>query len=230
MRLLLVEDDVMVASGIKLGLCNAGYTVDWVGSAERAEQALEKESFDLAIVDIGLPGIDGLELTRRLRTLGLSMPVLILTARDALQDRVQGLDLGADDYMLKPFELPELLARLRALLRRSQAATSAVLAFGPLEMDTALRRVTLAGRPMELGPREWTVLEYLLMQAPKPAAKDKLLAALTGWDKEITPNAIEVYVSRLRARLDPAGVSLRSIRGFGYRLELGPPDGHAPAA
>lgn len=230
MRLLLVEDDVMVASGIKLGLCNAGYTVDWVGSAERAEQALEKESFDLAIVDIGLPGIDGLELTRRLRTLGLSMPVLILTARDALQDRVQGLDLGADDYMLKPFELPELLARLRALLRRSQAATSAVLAFGPLEMDTALRRVTLAGRPMELGPREWTVLEYLLMQAPKPAAKDKLLAALTGWDKEITPNAIEVYVSRLRARLDPAGVSLRSIRGFGYRLELGPPGGHAPAA
>ncbi len=220
MRLLLVEDDVMVASGIKLGLTNAGYTVDWVGSAERAEQALEGESFDLAIVDIGLPGVDGLELTRRLRTRGLTMPVLILTARDALHDRVQGLDLGADDYMLKPFELPELLARLRALLRRSQAATSAVLAFGPLEMDTALRRVQLGGKPMELGPREWTVLEYLLMQAPKPAAKDKLLAALTGWDKEITPNAIEVYVSRLRAKLEPAGVLLRSIRGFGYRLEL----------
>ena len=220
MRLLLVEDDVMVASGIKLGLTNAGYTVDWVGSAERAEQAVENDSFDLAIVDIGLPGIDGLELTRRLRTRGLTMPVLILTARDALQDRVQGLDLGADDYMLKPFELPELLARLRALLRRSQAATSAVLAFGPLEMDTALRRVQLGGKPMELGPREWTVLEYLLLQAPKPAAKDKLLAALTGWDKEITPNAIEVYISRLRAKLEPAGVLLRSIRGFGYRLEL----------
>jgi len=220
MRLLLVEDDVMVASGIKLGLTNAGYTVDWVGSAERAEQALESDSFDLAIVDIGLPGIDGLELTRRLRTRGVSMPVLILTARDALQDRVQGLDLGADDYMLKPFELPELLARLRALLRRSQAATSAVLAFGPLEMDTAHRRVQLAGTALELGPREWTVLEYLLLQAPKPAAKDKLLAALTGWDKEITPNAIEVYISRLRAKLEPAGVLLRSIRGFGYRLEL----------
>lgn len=227
MRLLLVEDDVMVASGIKLGLTNAGYTVDWVGSAERAEQALEGESFDLAIVDIGLPGVDGLELTRRLRTRGLTMPVLILTARDALHDRVQGLDLGADDYMLKPFELPELLARLRALLRRSQAATSAVLAFGPLEMDTALRRVQLGGKPMELGPREWTVLEYLLMQTPKPAAKDKLLAALTGWDKEITPNAIEVYVSRLRAKLEPAGVLLRSIRGFGYRLELAAPADHA---
>ena len=210
----------MVASGIKLGLTNAGYTVDWVGSAERAEQAVENDSFDLAIVDIGLPGIDGLELTRRLRTRGLTMPVLILTARDALQDRVQGLDLGADDYMLKPFELPELLARLRALLRRSQAATSAVLAFGPLEMDTAHRRVQLAGTALELGPREWTVLEYLLLQAPKPAAKDKLLAALTGWDKEITPNAIEVYISRLRAKLEPAGVLLRSIRGFGYRLEL----------
>lgn len=226
MRLLLVEDDVMVASGIKLGLTNAGYTVDWVGSAERAEQALDGDSFDLAIVDIGLPGVDGLELTRRLRTRGLTMPVLILTARDALHDRVQGLDLGADDYMLKPFELPELLARLRALLRRSQAATSAVLAFGPLEMDTALRRVQLGGKPMELGPREWTVLEYLLMQAPKPAAKDKLLAALTGWDKEITPNAIEVYVSRLRAKLEPAGVLLRSIRGFGYRLELAAPADH----
>jgi DNA-binding response OmpR family regulator len=129
--------------------------------------------------------------------------------------------------MLKPFELPELLARLRALLRRSQAATSAVLAFGLLEMDTALRRVQLGGKPMELGPREWTVLEYLLMQAPKPAAKDKLLAALTGWDKEITPNAIEVYVSRLRAKLEPAGVLLRSIRGFGYRLELAEPADHA---
>ncbi len=219
MRLLLVEDDVMVASGIKLGLTDAGYTVDWVGSAERAEQALDKDSFDAAILDIGLPGADGLELTRRVRQRGLSMPVLILTARDALHDRVQGLDLGADDYMVKPFELPELLARLRALLRRSQAATTAVLSIGALEMDTAQRRATLAGQPLELGPREWTVLEYMLLQAPKPAAKDKLLAALTGWDKEITPNAIEVYVSRLRGKLEPAGIRLRAIRGFGYRLE-----------
>jgi DNA-binding response OmpR family regulator len=215
----LVEDDVMVASGIKLGLTDAGYTVDWVGSAERAEQALDKDSFDAAILDIGLPGADGLELTRRVRSRGLAMPVLILTARDALSDRVQGLDLGADDYMVKPFELPELLARLRALLRRSQAATTAVLSIGTLEMDTAQRRATLAGQPLELGPREWTVLEYMLLQAPKPAAKDKLLAALTGWDKEITPNAIEVYVSRLRGKLEPAGIRLRAIRGFGYRLE-----------
>src|SRR3989344_4508022 len=206
MRLLLVEDDVMVASGIKLGLTDAGYAV--------------------AIIDIGLPAMDGLELTRRLRRPDMAspaLPVLILTARDALHDRVQGLDLGADDYMVKPFELPELLARLRALLRRSQAATAAVLSFGPLELDTAGRRASIrtgdGEQVIELGPREWTVLEYLLINAPKPASKDKLLQALTGWDKEITPNAVEVYVSRLRGKLEPHGVALRSIRGFGYRLE-----------
>lgn len=220
MRLLLVEDDVMVASGIKLGLCNAGYAVDWVGSAERALEAAHAEAFDAAIIDIGLPRTDGLELTAALRAAGRTMPVLILTARDALHDRVQGLDMGADDYMVKPFELPELLARLRALLRRSQAATSAVLSFGPIDMDTAYRHVKVHGQPLELGPREWTVLEYLLLQAPKPAAKDKLLQALTGWDKEITLNAIEVYISRLRSKLDGSGVVLRAIRGFGYRLEL----------
>ena len=229
MRLLLVEDDIMVASGIKLGLADAGYAVDWVGSGVRAEEVLQRETFDVAIVDIGLPGMDGLELTRRLRRPEMAshdMPVLILTARDALHDRVQGLDLGADDYMVKPFELPELLARLRALLRRSQAATTAILTFGPLELDTANRRVGIrleadgSLQPIELGPREWTVLEYLLIHAPKPASKDKLLQALTGWDKEITPNAVEVYVSRLRGKLEPHGVGLRSIRGFGYRLEL----------
>ena len=229
MRLLLVEDDLMVASGIKLGLTDAGYAADWVGSGERAEEVLQRETFDVAIVDIGLPGMDGLELTRRLRRPEMAshdMPVLILTARDALHDRVQGLDLGADDYMVKPFELPELLARLRALLRRSQAATTAILTFGPLELDTANRRVGIrleadgSLQPIELGPREWTVLEYLLIHAPKPASKDKLLQALTGWDKEITPNAVEVYVSRLRGKLEPHGVGLRSIRGFGYRLEL----------
>jgi DNA-binding response OmpR family regulator len=190
------------------------------------------DTFDIAVIDIGLPALNGLELTQALRTAGHTMPVLILTARDALQDRVQGLDNGADDYMIKPFELPELLARLRALLRRSQAATSAVLRFGPLELDTALRQasiqvqtdgsageITLIKQPLELGPREWTVMEYLMLQAPKPANKDKLLQALTGWDKEITPNAVEVYISRLRAKLEPHGIALRSIRGFGYRLE-----------
>ena len=225
MRLLLVEDDVMVASGIKLGLSDAGYAVDWVGNAERALEVTQAESFDIAVIDIGLPQMDGLALTQALRKAGHAMPVLILTARDALQDRVQGLDRGADDYMVKPCELPELLARLRALLRRSQAATSAVLSFGPLELDTAQRRACIrmpdaSVSPLELGPREWTVMEYLLLQAPKPANKEKLLQALTGWDKAITPNAIEVYVSRLRSKLEPHGLVVRSIRGFGYRLEL----------
>ena len=229
MRLLLVEDDLMVASGIKLGLTEAGYAVDWVGSGERAEEVLQRETFDVAVVDIGLPGMDGLELTRRLRRPDMpsrSMPVLILTARDALHDRVQGLDLGADDYMVKPFELPELLARLRALLRRSQAATTAVLSFGPLELDTAGRRacarVDGVEHVIELGPREWTVLEYLLIHAPKPASKDKLLQALTGWDKEITPNAVEVYVHGLRKKLG-AGL-IQTVRGVGYMV----PKGSAP--
>src|SRR5215212_3599191 len=206
----------MVASGIKLGLTGAGYAVDWVGSGERAEEVLRTEVFDAAIIDIGLPHMDGLELTKRLRRAEMAshaMPVLILTARDALQDRVQGLDLGADDYMVKPFELPELLARLRA-----------VLSFGPIELDTANRQAVARHlgqpAPIDLGPREWTVLEYLLINAPKPASKDKLLQALTGWDREITPNAVEVYISRLRGKLEPHGVALRSIRGFGYRLEL----------
>ncbi|NCN70599.1 MAG: response regulator transcription factor [Rhodoferax sp.] len=222
MRILLVEDDVMVACGVKLGLVDAGYAVDWVGSAEKALEISRNEAFDLAVIDLGLPGMDGLALTQRLRQYGHTMPVMILTARDGLNDRVRGLDMGADDYMIKPFELPELLARLRALLRRSQAATSSVLSFGALEMDTATRQACVrpSGQLLELGQREWTVLEYLLLHTPKPANKEKLLQALTGWDKEITSNAVEVYISRLRGKLEPLGVGLRSIRGFGYRLEL----------
>ena len=226
MRLLLVEDDVMLASGIKLGLSGAGYAVDWVGSGERALEAVKTETFDAAIVDLGLPKMDGLELTTHLRKAGYGLPILILTARDGLQDRVQGLDNGADDYMVKPFELPELLARLRALLRRSQAATSSTISFGAVTLDTAMRQAYALHADtrlaIELGPREWTVLEYLMLQAPKPAAKEKILSALTGWDKEITANAVEVYISRLRGKLEPHGIALRSIRGFGYRLELAP--------
>ena len=229
MRVLLVEDDVLVASGVKLGLTQAGYAVDWVGNAERALEVITHQSFDIAVLDLGLPALDGLELTRALRAAGHTMPILILTARDALADRVQGLDQGADDYMVKPCELPELLARLRALLRRSQAATSAVLKFGPLELDTAQRSaaicvpadagVAASRQPLELGPREWAVMEYVLLQSPKPTNKDRLLQALTGLDQEITPNAVEVYISRLRGKLEPHGLSLKSIRGFGYRLE-----------
>ena len=209
----------MLASATKLALTQAGYAVDWVGNAERAQAALASSTFDAAIVDIGLPGMDGLALTQWLRAQGHAMPVLMLTARDALNDRVAGLDSGADDYVLKPVELPELLARLRALLRRSQAATTSVISYAGLQFDTAKRQAFAHGQPLELGPREWTVLEYMLLQLPKPTNKEKLLLALTGWDKEITANAIEVYASRLRTKLQPCGIELRAVRGFGYRLE-----------
>ena len=219
MRLLLVEDDRMLADGNKQGLATAGYVVVAVGSAEEALDALTSDEFDAAIIDIGLPNMDGMELTQRLRQRGQDMPVLMLTARDALQDRVQGLDAGADDYMVKPFDLPELLARLRALLRRSQAATTSILTLGALSIDTAAHQVMADGQSLDVGPREWTVLQYLMLHAPKPVSKEKLLQSLTGWDKEITPNAVEVYISRLRAKLEPYGIALRSIRGFGYRIE-----------
>ena len=223
MRLLLVEDDQMLADGIKQGLTSAGgYVVDAVGSAESALDALTSDTFDAAIIDVGLPQMDGMALTQRMRERGLSIPVLMLTARDSLDDRVQGLDAGADDYMVKPFELPELLARLRALLRRSQAATSSVLTLGRISLDTAARQVMADDQPLDVGPRVWTVLQYLMLHAPKPVSKEKLLQALTGWDKEITLNAVEVYISRLRAKLDPYGIALRSIRGFGYRIEQRP--------
>ncbi len=230
MRLLLVEDDFMLASATKLALGQAGYAVDWVGNAERAQEVLAKEPFDAAIIDIGLPQMDGLALTRWLRAQGNGIPVLMLTAKDALQDRVRGLDSGADDYLLKPAEMPELLARLRALLRRSQAATSSVIHFGALRFDTALRQAYADGKPLEFGPREWSVLEYMLLQLPKPTSKEKLLLALTGWDKEITANAVEVYASRLRGKLEPFGIHLRAVRGFGYRLEEGPISGVAAPA
>ncbi|MDP3164594.1 MAG: response regulator transcription factor [Hydrogenophaga sp.] len=219
-HLLIVEDDELLRDGLSAQLMQAGHRIDTAADGQQALQLLQTVLFDGVVLDLGLPKVDGLTVLRTLRQRLSALPVLILTARDALEDRVQGLDLGADDYMVKPFELPELLARLRALLRRSQAATSAILSFGSLELDSANRQARANGQLIELGPREWTVMEYLLIHAPKPASKEKLLAALTGWDKEITPNAIEVYISRLRGKLEPHGVALRSIRGFGYRLEL----------
>jgi DNA-binding response OmpR family regulator len=222
MRLLLVEDDLMLASGIKLGLTDAGYEVDWAGSAERAQQMLSEQVFSAAVIDIGLPGMDGLELTRRIRQIGQAMPVLILTARDALQDRIQGLDLGADDYMIKPFELPELLARLRALLRRTQASAGETLSFGVLEIDLSCDEMRAKGLHIELGRREWRAVKCLIISAPKPVSKEQLLEAMQGLDKGASLNATEVFISRLRSKLEPHGVALRSVRGFGYRLELMP--------
>ncbi|WP_282959182.1 response regulator [Azoarcus sp. L1K30] len=199
----------------------ARFAVDALGRAEQAEGALELTSYDLAIVDIGLPGMDGLTLIQRLRRRGFDLPVLILTARDSLQDRVVGLDTGADDYLVKPFELPELLARVRALIRRSRAAASSVIVFGPLTLDLAAHGARLGDDTLELTGREWSVLEQLMLMAPKVVTKAKLAVSLSQWDREITPNAVEIYVSRLRAKLAGCGVHIRTVRGIGYRLEEG---------
>lgn len=221
MRVLLVEDDRPLAAGLREGLEREALCVDHVGDAERAWSALLVTAYDLAIVDIGLPGMDGFELVRRLRASGRHVPVLMLTARDGLEDRVRGLDTGADDYLVKPFLLPELLARVRALIRRSRDAGTPLLRFGPIVLDLACRNAFLDGAPLELTGREWDVLEHLMLAAPRVVAKSKLADSLSRWDNEITTNAVEIYVSRLRAKLAPAAVTIRTVRGIGYRLDEG---------
>ena len=218
MRILIVEDDELVADALKRGLTEAGFAVDRVASAEQAEAALATEEFDLAVVDIGLPKVDGLTLVRRLRRAGSRLPVLILTARDGLADRVDALDLGADDYLTKPFELPEVAARCRALIRRTRSATSAELHIGPLTLDLESRTAELGGQLLDVTRREWSILECLALDAGRVVRKEKLLRAIAGWDEELTPNAVEVYVSRLRAKLGEA-VAIRTVRGLGYRLD-----------
>ena len=219
MRVLIVEDDALVAAGLKSGLEQAGFAADAVSSAELAENCLRVESFDLAIVDLGLPKIDGMELIRRMRRRGMGLPVLILTARDSLQGRLDGLELGADDFMAKPFQLAELLARVRALIRRSHSVTSAELTCGPLWVHLTQRTARLADASLELTPREWAILECMMLNAPAVVSKERLLQTLAGWSVDITPNAIEVHVSRLRAKVEQGGVHIRTVRGFGYRLD-----------
>ena len=219
MRILIVEDDAALAEGLSRLLTSEGYAVDVVDNGGRALAAASAEKFDLAILDVGLPGLDGFEVLRRLRASGRKLPVLVLTARDAVGDRVHGLDLGADDYMAKPFATDELAARVRALIRRSQAKTEPRIVHGPLVMDLAGKRAFLAEQPLELAGREWAVLEVLLSRVEKVVSKESIIQAVASWGEELTPNAIEVYVSRLRAKLEPSGVKIRTVRGFGYMLE-----------
>jgi two-component system OmpR family response regulator len=223
MRLLIVEDDASLASGLRRMLEAEGHAVDVTARGEDAVFAASQERFDLVILDIGLPRMDGFEVLRRLRGAAPAgsgpTPVLVLTARDAVEDRVRGLDLGADDYMVKPFAMPELTARVRALLRRSQAHGGPRIVHGPLALDTVARRAFLRGEPLELAAREWAVLEVLLAKVEKIVSKEAIIQAVAGWGDELSPNAIEVYVSRLRAKLEPAGIRIRTVRGFGYMLE-----------
>ncbi|MGE5471766.1 MAG: response regulator [Bacteroidota bacterium] len=219
MRVLVVEDEPLVAQGLKQGLVQQGYVVDVAGSAEEAETFVHFESFDIALVDIGLPKADGLQFIRQLRAAGKKLPVLVLTARDGMEDTVRGLDAGADDYLTKPYRLPEVAARIRALVRRSNAIADACLRHNGLCLDTRSYQATLNDLPLELTRREWSILELLLMLSPSVVSKDKLVKNLAGWDKDITPNAIEVHVSRLRGKLLPGNVMIRTIRGIGYRVD-----------
>lgn len=225
MRILVVEDNPILADGLVRTLRQADYAVDCVTTGDEADHVLLGQAYDLIILDLGLPKIDGFEILRRLRHRGSKIPVLVLTARDALDDRVRGLDLGADDYMTKPFELPELEARVRALIRRGQSGGGSVLVHGALHLDTAGRRATLNGAPLELSARELGVLEVLMHRSGRVVNKEQLAEQLYGWEEEVGANAIEVYVHRLRRKLEPAGVSIRTIRGLGYLLEKPP---HAP--
>ena len=218
MRILVVEDADLVADAIVRGLSAAKFVVDRVSSAEAAQAMLAVEQFDLAVVDIGLPGVDGLTLVRRLRKEGRAIPTLILTARDSLDDKVQALDLGADDFLSKPFETAELVARCRALLRRANATSSGMMSFNRMELDLTGKRLSIDGAAVELTFREWMVLECLTRQTGRIVSKDQLLQAISNLEADVSPNAVEVYVSRLRGKLGDAAI-IRSLRGMGYRLE-----------
>ena len=218
MHVLLVEDDPVLADGIARILRGHGMVVDVVHNGDDADRALQAREVSVAVLDIGLPGIDGFEVVRRLRSRGSQLPVLLLTARDDVQDRVRGLEMGADDYLVKPFAAPELVARLKALVRRSNPRP-VDLQLGGLQLDPFARRATIDGLTIELSAREWAVLEYLMQHASRVVSKQQIIDAILPWGEEVTLNAVEVYISRIRAKIDKAGISIKTIRGFGYMLE-----------
>jgi two-component system, OmpR family, response regulator len=218
MHVLLVEDDLVLADGIARILTGHGMVVDVVNNGLEADHALTSRAVSVIVLDIGLPGIDGFEVVRRLRLRGDTIPVLLLTARDDVQDRVRGLELGADDYLVKPFAAPELVARLKALVRRSNPRPPE-MQIGGLQLDAFSRRASIDGQTIELSAREWAVLEYLMQQASRVVSKQQIIDAILPWGEEVTLNAVEVYVSRIRTKIASAGISIKTIRGFGYMLE-----------
>jgi DNA-binding response OmpR family regulator len=218
MRLLVVEDDDIVADAIARGLIAANYAVHRVTSAEAAHRALAGEEFALAVIDVGLPGADGLTLVRRLRSAGNTLPTLMLTARCTLDDKVKALDLGADDFLGKPFEPAELAARCRALMRRSSGALDGVIKLHRMRVDLMGRRLSIDDAEIALTAREWLLLECLVRRVGQIVPKERVQQAIASPDQDITPNAVEVHVSRLRAKLGDAAV-IRSLRGLGYRME-----------
>lgn len=218
MHVLLVEDDYVLAQGIVRTLRGVGMTVDLVTSGEAATNLSSFAQLDAIVLDIGLPGIDGFEVVRRLRKRCVTLPVLLLTARNAVSDRVHGLEVGADDYLVKPFATPELIARIKALIRRSKPVPTEI-AVGGLVLDTFARRARIGNRYIDLSAREWAVLEYLMQQAGRVVSKQQIIDAILPWGGDLSGNAVEVYIFRIRAKVADAGVTIRTIRGFGYLFE-----------
>src|SRR5574343_697463 len=216
MRVLLVEDDPQLGDGLSVGLRQAGFAVDWLQDGRAAEHALQSESFDLVVPDLGLPGIDGMQVLQAARQRGLRAPVLVLTARDATGDKIAGLDAGADDYLVKPVDLDELAARLRALLRRSAGRAAPVLQRGDLQLDPAARSVSLAGQPIDLPAREFALLQLLLENAGRVLSRSQIEQSLYGWREEPDSNALEVHIHHLRKKL--GSELIRTLRGVGYTI------------
>lgn len=219
LRILLVEDDNTLSDTLAQALRQSGYTLDAVADGVAADAALCQDHFDLVILDLGLPHMDGMQVLKRLRTRKSNIPVLILTARDSLADRVNGLDVGADDYLAKPFDLLELEARIRALIRRRHGVSDTQIQHGPLSYDTVDKCATAHGRVLDLSAREVGLLEVLLLRAGRVVSKEQLTESLYGWDDDVGENAIEVGIHRLRRKLEPAGITIRTVRGLGYLLD-----------
>jgi len=217
MRVLLVEDDTLLGDGIRVGLKQAGFAVDWARDGRAAQLALETGEYALMVLDLGLPRLSGTELLKWLRAQGNRVPVLILTARDTVVERVAGLDAGADDYLIKPFDLDELAARLRALLRRGGDQKIPLVRHGDIELDPVAHRVTKAGQPTELSPREFTLLHELLSNAGRVQSRDQLEQRLYGWGEEIESNSVEVHIHHLRKKL--GNELIRTLRGVGYVID-----------
>ncbi len=223
MRILIAEDDEVLADGLSRSMRQSGYAVDRVGTGLEADSILRGgQPYDLIILDLGLPQMDGFAVLRNLRERNLQTPVIILTARDSVGDRVKGLDLGADDYLVKPFSLQELEARVRALLRRGQCGANPVLCCGSLSFDSVGRRAAIDDQPLELTSRELSLLEALMLRIGKVVSKEQLLERLYSYSEEASNNAIEVYIHRLRKKTAAAGVSIRTIRGLGYIIDKQP--------
>jgi DNA-binding response OmpR family regulator len=219
MKILLVEDDPTLGEAVVLAVRQAGFTVDWTRDGIQAEAALTGFDYDAVLLDLGLPRREGLEVLLNLRKRGVTTPVMILTARDTVEERVRGLNAGADDYLLKPFALDELLARLRALLRRAHGVADPWIRMGRLGFDSIKRQASIGGTPLALSAREIQVLEILLSHAGRVMAKESIADRLTGWDEGVGENAVEVYVHRLRRKLAGSGAMIRTLRGLGYLLE-----------